>query len=326
MKKSRLLALLFALVFVIAVVAACRNDDEPAGVDEEVGQQIFRGAVVMQALSNESNAFMWREFQYWAPQYGFELIIIAGENEPAVEVAGIEMAIADGFDVVWANPSSSEAIVPVFMQAQAAGMLTAMISVDLPEEAQQFRTFFTGADDFLAGVTAAQFVIEHFPDGANVVEVGGHAGHAAQIHRRDGFAYGIQGSNIVMIDSQNAPTGWNTDEAMSIMEDFIVMHGDAIDVVFCHWDNGASGVIQALQNAGRDDVFVIGVDGNRTGWRQVVEGTQHLSIGQNFSEYSRVSLMNARIVLEGGTVPAINHPPFLMMHAGTIADIPEPPW
>ena len=297
-------------------------DEDPAAA----GEAQWRGAVVMQALSNESNAFMWREFQRFAPDYGFELIIVAGENEPAVEVAGIESAIAQGFDAVWANPSSSEALVPVMMQAQEAGMITAMVSVDLPPEASQFRYFFTGSNDYEAGLTAARVVIETFPDGANVVEVGGHAGHAAQINRRDGFLTGIAGSNITILDSQNAPTGWNADEAMSIMEDFIVMHGDAIDVVFCHWDNGASGVIEALQNAGRDDVFVIGVDGNRTGWQQVVDGTQHLSIGLDFSEFARVSLQHARTMLEGGTVPEINFPPFLIMTAETVGNIPEPPW
>lgn len=48
---------------------------------------------------------------------------------------------------------------------------------------------------------------------------------------------------------------------MAIMEDFIVKYGDKIDAVFCHWDNGATGVINALENANMDGVYIVAVDG-----------------------------------------------------------------
>jgi ribose transport system substrate-binding protein len=56
---------------------------------------------------------------------------------------------------------------------------------------------------------------------------------------------------------------------MNIMDDFIVKYGDQIQGVFCHWDNGATGVIGALKNANMTDVFVVGVDGCRAGFDQV---------------------------------------------------------
>jgi ABC-type sugar transport system substrate-binding protein len=96
--------------------------------------------------------------------------------------------------------------------------------------------------------------------------------------------------------------------------------------VFCHWDNGASGVIQALQNANMQNVFVIGVDGNRTGYAQVRAGTQGLSVGQSFTNMAEKSLENARTMLSGGTVPAINFIPLDMVTADTINNFVEPDW
>ncbi|MCL2703004.1 MAG: sugar ABC transporter substrate-binding protein [Defluviitaleaceae bacterium] len=317
---KKFLATVLTAIMVVGLFAGCQAD-APA----ETGDRVFRAGFITQAMSNESQAFSWREFQRLAPEFGFEMQVFAGENEPMVEVAGIEQCIALGFDAIFVNPSSIESVIPALMQAKEAGLIVGMFSSELPPEFHHLRDFFVGSDDFLGGVQAGEFVSEHFPDGANFVEVGGQAGHDAQIKRRDGFRAGIA-DNIIELDSQNSPTGWNTHEAMAIMEDFIVMYGDQIDIVWCHWDNGASGVIQALQNAGMHDVFVIGVDGNRTGYAQVREGVQALSVGQSFTNMAKQSLENARTMLLGGTVPAENIIPLDMVTLETIDTFVEPDW
>lgn len=276
-------------------------------------------------MSNASQKFSWDEFQRLAPEYGFEMHVFAGENEPAVEVAGIETCIAEGYDAIFVNPSSIESIVPALMQAKAAGIVVGMFSSELPPEYHHLHDFFVGSDDFDGGKLAGEFVSTQFPNGANFVEVGGQAGHDAQIKRRDGFRAGIA-DNIIELDSQNAPGGWNAHEAMSIMEDFIVMYGDQIDIVWCHWDHGAGAVIEALRNAGMEDVYVIGYDGNSTGYAQVRDGLQALSVGQSFTNMARQSLINARTIIEGGTVPAVNIIPVDMVTIDTWDTFPWPEW
>ncbi|MCL2066533.1 MAG: sugar ABC transporter substrate-binding protein [Treponema sp.] len=289
------------------------------------GQRTYRAAFITQAMSNESQAFTWRELQRLAPEFGFEMRVFAGENEPQVEVAGIDQCIAEGYDAIFVNPSSIESIIPAITRAKQAGIIVGMFSSLLPDQYHHLMDFFCGSDDFLGGEQAGKFVSQKFPNGANFVEVGGQAGHDAQIKRRDGFRAGIA-TNIRILDSQNAPTGWNTHEALAIMEDFIVRYGSQINGVWCHWDNGASGVIQALQNAGRRDVFVIGVDGNRTGYAQVRAGTQALSVGQSFTNMARKSLENAKTMLEGGRVEKINWIPLDMVTIDTINNFVEPDW
>ncbi|MCL2864758.1 MAG: sugar ABC transporter substrate-binding protein [Lachnospiraceae bacterium] len=333
MKKR--LAMLVTLVMTVGLLVACggggTNEDPPATNDttEETpvagDGEVFRAAFITQAMSNESQAFSWREFERLAPEFGFEMTVFAGENEPAVEFDGVLTAIANGYDAIFVNPSSIEGIVPALQQARDAGLIVGMFSSVLPEEHQEVQHFFVGSDDYMGGVQAGEFVSANFPDGANFVEVGGQAGHSAANDRHDGFRTGIA-DNIVELDSQFAPTGWNTHEALSIMEDFIVMYGDEIDIVWCHWDNGASGVIEALQNAGMTDVFVIGVDGNRTGYAQVRNGTQALSVGQSFTNMATESLRLARVLLEGGTVDSINYIPLDMVTIETIDNFVEPDW
>ncbi|MCL2674849.1 MAG: sugar ABC transporter substrate-binding protein [Defluviitaleaceae bacterium] len=324
--KKRILSVLVLSAFVVGTFAACASPaPTPAQDPGPAGQEVFRAAFVTQAMSNESQAFSWREFQRLAPGHGFEMTVFAGENEPAVEFDGVMTAIANGYDAIFVNPSSIEGIVPALQQARDAGLVVGMFSSVLPYEHRGVMNFFVGSDDFLGGVQAGQFVSEHFPNGANFVEVGGQAGHSAANDRHNGFIEGIA-DNIILLDSQFAPTGWNTHEALAIMEDFIVRFGDQIDIVWCHWDNGASGVIDALANAGMTDVFVIGVDGNRTGYAQVRAGTQALSVGQSFTNMADESLRNARIILEGGEVPVDNWIPLDMVTIETIDTFIEPDW
>ena len=319
--KKRILAILLVMAFAVVLVSACGGDDANTRQPGDSARAMF----ITQAMSNPSQAFSWKEFQRQMGDFNIDMIQVSGENEVAVEIAGIEQAIAEGFDVIFINPSNIDAVIPALTRANEAGIIIGMFSSELPEEHQSIRHFFCGSDDFEGGKLAGQFVSERFPDGANFVEVGGQAGHDAQIKRHDGFRAGIA-ANIIELGSQNCPGGWNAHEARAIMEDFLIQFGDQIDIVWCHWDNGASAVIEAAQAAGRDDIFIIGVDGNSTGYQQVLDGTQALSVGQSFTNMARKSLENARIMLDGGSVPAVNIIPMDMVTTENVNDLPWPEW
>ena len=315
MRKILLLAL--SAVLLLSLFACGGGGGKDGG--------LWKAGFVTQAMSNASQAFLWKEFQRLAPEYGFEMTVFAGRNEPADEVAGIEQCIAEGYDAIFINPSNIESIIPALMKAKEARVIIGMFSSELPEEFKYLRDFFCGFDDYEGGVLAGEFVSKRFPDGANFVEVGGQAGHDAQIKRRDGFRAGIA-SNIIELNSRNCPGGWNANEALAIMEDFIIKYGDDIDIVWCHWDHGASAVIEALQNAGMDDVFVIGVDGNSVGYQQVKDGTQALSVGQSFTNMAKQSLQNARDMLEGKSVQGENIIPMDMVTKDNVKTLPWPEW
>jgi ABC-type sugar transport system substrate-binding protein len=73
-------------------------------------------------------------------------------------------------------------------------------------------------------------------------------------------------------------------------------------------------------------VFVIGVDGNSTGYQQVKDGTQALSVGQSFTNMAAKSLELAKILIEGGTVDKENIIPMDMVTLDNINSLPWPGW
>ena len=312
---KRILSTFLALAMIFAIF----------GAGAETTEATYKGAFITQALSNESQAYAWKQLQQYCGEYGFEMDVFEGQNDVQNEARAVSTCIAQGYDAIFINPSDIKAIVPSLMEAKEAGLIVGMFSSDLAEESQQYRDFFCGVDDTMAGETGGQAFIDHFPDGAKVVEVGGQAGHDAQIKRHDGFVKAIEGSNIELMDSQNC-SGWITQDAMNIMEDFITKYGDEIDGVFCHWDNGAAGVINALKNAGMDDVYLVAVDGCRAGYDQVKAGTQAVSIGQSFTNMAIKSLQNAKAALEGEAYEVINFIPLDVVTIDNVDILPYPEW
>lgn len=282
-------------------------------------------AWIVQDMANESQSYACRIAEEMAGDYGFEFTYYdqAGDIQKCVDA--VTTCIAEQVDVIIINPVDPQAVVPTLMEAKDAGIVIGLFSSDLATENQMYRDFFCGTNDTMAGEQAAAAIIEAFPDGCNVVEIGGQSGHDAQVKRSDGFAKGLEGSNITVLASQNCDA-WATEDCMAIMEDFIVKYGEDIDAVFCHWDNGATGVINALSNAGIEGVYVVAVDGCSAGYDQVKAGTQAVCIGQSFRNMVQQSFECARAAIDGEAFEEINWIPLDTVTIDNVDSLPYPEW
>ena len=284
-------------------------------------------AFITQSLSNASQAYAWTQFQKYADDYGFTVNVFDENYDAQNGVAAIGTCIAQGYTAICINPTDPSAIIPSLMEAKEAGIIIGMYSSELPEgfATKDYRDFMCGTDDIMAGEVAAKTLMEAFPDGCNVVEVGGQSGHSAQIKRHDGFVKTIEGSNINLLDSKDCEA-WASEDSLAITEDFIVKYGDEIDAVYCHWDVGATGVIEALKAANMEDVYVIGVDGCSVGYDQVLEGTQALCIGQSFSQMTQDAFTCITKLMNNEECPEVVWTALDVVTAETVNDFTYPEW
>ena len=284
-----------------------------------------KAVFVISNMANESQAFSAKQFLKYGAEYGFDLQTFDAKGDTQAESQIVTNAIAQKAKVIFVNPNDINAIVPSLMKAKQAGVVVGMFSSDLAPANQKFRDFYAGVNDTMAGEQAAAAFIKAFPNGAKIVEIGGQAGHDAQIKRHDGFNKAIKGSKIQVIDYK-ACTQWSTAEALSIMENMIVKHGKEIQGVFVHWDNGATGVIQAAKAAGLSNLFIVGVDGNRAGYVQVKNGDQSVSIAQDFVLMAKTDLGLARDVLAKKKVEPINWVPLAVIDKDSVKTFEPPEW
>lgn len=297
-----------------------KSNDTKASTTGEV-----KVAFIAQDLSNPSMAYALSVMKEDASKYGYTVTGFDEANDSQKGVDAVGTCIAQGYKAILVNPSDPSAIAPALKEAKDAGIIVGMFSSDLSEENQQYRDFFCGTNDTEAGQDAAAAIIKQFPDGCNVVEIGGQSGHDAQVKRADGFTKGLEGSNINVLASQNCDA-WATDDAMAIMEDFITKYGNQIDAVFCHWDNGATGVINALANAGIEGVYIVAIDGCSTGFDQVKAGTQSVSIGQSFSNMVLKSFDCIQAAMNGTDYEKINWIPLDTITSDNVNELPYPKW
>lgn len=310
------------LVSVLISSMAFANGQQESGTAENGMTKV---AFIPGDMANESQSFSAKMFKKHGAEFGFDVLILDGKGDAQVQAQVVTNAVAQGVKALFVNPNDINAIIPSLMQAKQAGVVVGMFSSDVPPEQGDVRDFFVGVNDNMAGEAAAQAFLNNFPGGAKIVEIGGQSGHDAQIKRHDGFNSVISGTGIEVIDYK-ATQQWDTSQAMAIMEDMITKHGDEIEGIFCHWDNGATGIIGALKAAGMEGKFIVGVDGNRAGFDQVKSGEQSVTIMQNFEVFARKSLEMARMLIDGGSVQAVNFVPLDIVDLNNITSFTAPEW
>ncbi len=318
MKKLSVVSVL-RLVFVLSIMLITSSI-------VQAGEKKPVMAFLPGTLSNESQAYAAKMFERHGAEYGFDILILDSPNGDAqIQAQNVNNCIAQGVDAIAVCPNDINAIVPSLMEAKEAGIVVCLFSSDLPEQFAEYRDIFCGVDDTMAGEVAAKAFLDKFPDGAKIVEIGGQAGHDAQIKRNQGFHKVIDGSNINVLATQNCDA-WATNDAMTRMEDFIVKYGNEIQGVFCHWDNGAAGVIQACENAGLNNIYIVAVDGCRAGFNQILDGKQSVTIAQSFENMTKKTLEQAKNKLDGKSINAINFIPLETITASNIKSYEMPEW
>jgi ABC-type sugar transport system substrate-binding protein len=318
---NRKLATVAALAVVAILVGACGGGASPSAGKPKL--------TFVAQIDNPSQGFSWKMYQKNADKYGFEVSVCDNKNDVQQQTTCINDAVAQGADAIAINPKDEMGYVPATKAAMEKGVVVCLSMVPPAAEAIDGSTCSVSVDDILGGKTAAEAIMAFFPDGATGVEIGGQGGHVAANNRHEGFSQGIAGKNIEVLDYQN-PTAWDTAEAQAIAEDMITKYGDQIQFVFTHWDNGATGVINALKAVNEpwaEEVLIIGVDGNKVGFQQVESWKNYISIAQNAETItSKVMEQSMLWIKKDPAAVKANIIPFDIISKETIGNFTAPEW
>jgi ABC-type sugar transport system substrate-binding protein len=332
-KRSSLAALLPIAVLVAACGGSSGSPAASAGGSAAAsGGGAGAGAPTLAFIAqmqNPSQAFSWKMYQKNASKYGFNVINLDNKGDVQTQTAAINNAVAQKVAAIAINPVDEAGYVPATKAAMGGGVVVCLSMVPPADNAVDGSTCSVSVDDILGGQTAAGAIMNAFPNGATGVEIGGQAGHVAANNRHQGFSDAIKGKNITVLDYKN-PTAWDTAQAQAIAEDMITKYGDKIQFIFCHWDNGATGVINALKAVNQpwaNKVLIIGVDGNKTGFQQVESWPNYISIAQNAETItSKVMEESMLFIKKDPSAQKKNIIPFDIITKDTIKNFTAPEW
>jgi ribose transport system substrate-binding protein len=252
-----------------------------------------------------------KDMENQAEQFGVKLISADANQDPSKQLADIENMLAQQPDALIVSPLESKALVPVVEMANSANVPLIIIdrTIEAAPGAGQYKTEITQSH-VLSGKLLAEKTVELLtekygePKG-KVVHVQGLAGASPVIDANKGW-------DEVMADYPNIETvatadaGFTKEGGLKVMEDFLQRFPEGeIDVVRSDYSDMTMGAIEAIKNAGRDELlgYVVGEGGHIKAIEAVIAGDIARET-QTPPYFGEKAIQSALDILAGEEVPA----------------------
>lgn len=114
-----------------------------------------------------------------------------------------------------------------------------------------------------------------------------------------------QNPNIKVITEQHVDVPNPIDNARTVMENVLLGNtgDDTVTAVWCAWDEAAIGAVQAINDAGRTDIIVTGIDGNAQAKEYIDQQSSLIgTIEQNFGGMAEIVVAELEKYFAGQTL------------------------
>ena len=182
------------------------------------------------------------------------------------------------------DPADSIRLAPVVEKAAAQGI--PVIVMDTPLESDAILTFI-GFDNFAAGQTMGQWVVQQLGGSGNVLVLEGARHHDNAIERHNGFLAGLKTGDIQVLATRSA--NWNLAEAEAIVRRWLTQY-PTVDAIIAANDQMALGAIAAIQASDRRDILITGFDGSQSGLAALQAGQLDATIDQIPEHQARIAI------------------------------------
>lgn len=211
---------------------------------------------------------------------GYELTLIDADNNSEYQKESVLDFVEQKMDYIIIDPIVTQGWNKVLRAAKQEKIPVFIIDRTIDCDESMYEAWF-GSDFEAEGEAAGAWLEAYLEntgreiDDINIVTVAGTKGSAAQIGRTTGFdKYVDKHANWIKLDEKDGK--FTKEDGKQVMEKFISKYND-INVVVCHNDNEAWGVMEALDEAGISygvdgDVIIISFDAVHDGLSGMLEG------------------------------------------------------
>ena len=325
---KKLLALLLALVMVFAL-AACGEEPAPTtstdpGTAEstapEDGDSLGYVGISMPTQSlerwNRDGAFLRDQFE----ASGYQAELLYANNGVDQQVSDIQNLIADGVDLLVISAIDGESLNTVVDEAAENGIpVIAYDRLIMNDNVDYYVSF----DNYSVGVLQGQYLEEQLgladrtADDPAYIEftAGDPADNNAPFFFNGAMSIlqpYLDSGVLVCLSGQTdfdvvATEQWNTDTALDRAQTILASYysgGEHLDAWLCSNDSTALGVTQAVTSdyTGGNTVIITGQDGDVANLRNVLDGTQAMTVYKAVANEAVATLDIAAAILAGDPV------------------------
>jgi ribose transport system substrate-binding protein len=205
-----------------------------------------------------------------ASQYDdIELRVADGTNDVNLQISQVETFINDGVDAIVLLPFDGAAMTPVALKAMEAGI--PVINVDREFEDPNAARVTVLGDNYGMGVSAGAYICSQLGDNpdAVVAEIAGIDSLSLTQDRSQGFEDAL-GECGLDVDARVAAEF--TVESGEKQAANLLQAEPQIDAIWNHDDDQGVGVLKAIENAGRDEFFMVGGAGSKNAMEAIQSG------------------------------------------------------
>ena len=205
--------------------------------------------------------------------------VLDGETDANKQIDRADECIAKNCDYVIILPAEATASDAAVTKMTDAGIKVIVVN-SKTDSTDDVAMAYVGPDDVEAGKMLAQWVIDNVPDGGKYAHCQGVIGNSAQIQRGQGIEELMKG-NDKFESVGDFPCEWQADKAANVATDMMNQYGDELKAIICDNDDMSSAAQKACNDAGREDIVCVGVDGNENPLQMVKDGEMGATVLQD---------------------------------------------
>jgi ribose transport system substrate-binding protein len=235
-----------------------------------------------------------------AKEQSISVIVSDAKGDADTQVSQIQDFITQDVDAIIYIPAGATAATVPVRDAKAAGI--PVVTVDRNPEGEPGDTFIA-TDSVAAAEELGDWVIEQTGGEGEVGIIQGQVGTTPELARDEGFKNALEKAPGLVEVARQASNQWAQDEGFDIATDMLQSHPD-ITVFFGRADALALGAAASARAAGREDILVVGFDGDKAGLEAVRDGVLGATITQPTQGMGKIAVESAIKLANGDDVPA----------------------
>ena len=210
-----------------------------------------------------------------------EVLVTNADGDVERLTSDIEDLIAKGVDGIVLSGAFIEAAPAALAAISEAGIPVVM--VDRLLKGGDY-TSWVGPDNYTIGVQDGQYIVEQLGGTGKLGVIrGGPADNTIGSDRTDGMLSQVEATDIEVITFPDF-AGWSTDGGFAAAETLLAQHPD-LNAIFCENDSMCLGAQKVIEDQGLgDEVFVVGVDGQKEALVEIMNGGAYKATGLNNSD------------------------------------------
>lgn len=336
-KRLRMIAAAGGALAGLALVAGCsadNGDDAPA--DDNNTETTDNGAAT-ETETGGSGETVVIGFSGPAPDHGWlgansvaalaledeyddiELRVAEGTNDPTLQISQVEQFVNEGVDAIVLLPTDGAALTEAAIAAMEAGI--PVINVDREFSSEDAARVTVLGDNYGMGVSAGEYICDRLEGVDNPVigEIAGIDSLQLTTDRTNGFndaleACGMSTTARVAADFTVAGGQEVTASLLSANPHF--------DAIWNHDDDQGIGVLAAINEAGRDEFFMVGGAGSLNAMNDIKSGESVLEATVIYpSTQAADGILLARALVQGSNMPQLASPGIpkrIVLHAPVV--------